>query len=77
MFEREEALVLELRRARKLGIKQLTYEPHREHGLRQVKSWLVLTPWRRATPCTVAPGANVSATSWRFSSSVQRRRARP
>ena len=24
--------------------------------LRQVKSWLVLTPYRRATPCTVPPG---------------------
>ena len=45
--------------------------------LRQVKSWLVLTPWRCATPCTVAPGANVSATSRRFSSADQRRRACP
>ena len=45
--------------------------------LRQVKSWLVLSPRRRATPCTVSPGANVSATSRRLSSSDQRRRARP
>src|SRR5690242_10652027 len=44
--------------------------------LRQVKSWLVLTPRRRATPCTVSPGASVSATSRRLSSSDQRRRAR-
>ena len=26
------------------------------YSLRQVKSWLGLTPCRRATPCTVAPG---------------------
>ena len=45
--------------------------------LRQVKSWLGLTPYRRATPCTVSPAANVSATSRRLSSSDQRRRARP
>ena len=45
--------------------------------LRQVKSWLVLTPCRRATPCTVPPAANVSPTSRRLSSSDQRRRARP
>src|SRR5215213_3829086 len=45
--------------------------------LRQVKSWLGLTPRRRATPCTVSPDANVSATSLRLSSSDQRRRARP
>jgi transposase InsO family protein len=34
VFEREEALVLQLRRERKLGIKQLAHELHREHGLR-------------------------------------------
>ena len=27
------------------------------YSLRQAKSWLGLTPCRRATPCTVAPGA--------------------
>jgi hypothetical protein len=45
--------------------------------LRQVKSWLVLTPYRRATPCTVPPAANVSATRRCLSSSDQRRRACP
>src|SRR4051794_24551055 len=45
--------------------------------LRQPKSWLGLTPLRRATPCTVSPDANVSATRRRLSSSDQRRRARP
>src|SRR5919106_1761467 len=45
--------------------------------LRQVKSWLVFTPWRWATACTVAPGTSVSATSRRFASSDQRRRACP
>jgi transposase len=34
VFAREEALILELRRERKLGIKQLAHELHREHGLR-------------------------------------------
>lgn len=34
VFEREEALVLKLRRERKLGIKQLAHELSREHGLR-------------------------------------------
>jgi transposase len=34
LFEREEALVLKLRRERKLGSKQLTHELSREHGLR-------------------------------------------
>ena len=44
---------------------------------RQAKSWLGLTPCRRATPCTVSPGPRVSATSRRLSSSDQRRRACP
>src|SRR4051794_1877668 len=47
------------------------------YSLRQAKSWLGLTPCRRATPCTVAPGPKVSATSRRLSSSDQRRRACP
>src|SRR3954451_11961745 len=47
------------------------------YSLRQAKSWLGLTPCRRATPCTVAPGPMVSATSRRLSSSDQRRRACP
>jgi hypothetical protein len=47
------------------------------YRLRQVNSWLVLTPCRCATACTVAPGMKVSATSCRFSSSDQRRRACP
>ena len=47
------------------------------NSLRQAKSWLGLTPCRRATPCTVAPGPKVSATSRRLSSSDQRRRACP
>jgi transposase InsO family protein len=34
VFEREEALVLKLRRERKLGIQQLAHELRREHGLR-------------------------------------------
>jgi len=34
VFEREETLVLKLRRERKLGIKQLAHELRREHGLR-------------------------------------------
>ena len=33
VFAREEALILKLRRERKLGIKQLAHELHREHGL--------------------------------------------
>src|SRR3712207_3556515 len=45
--------------------------------LRQVKSWLVFTPYRRATPCTVPPAAIVSATKRRLSSSDQRRWAFP
>jgi transposase InsO family protein len=34
VFEREETLILKLRRERKLGVKQLAHELHREHGLR-------------------------------------------
>ena len=37
----------------------------------------MLTPWRWATACTVAPGTSVSATSRRFASTDQRRRACP
>jgi transposase InsO family protein len=33
VFAREEVLILKLRRERKLGIKQLAHELHREHGL--------------------------------------------
>src|SRR3954469_17632482 len=47
------------------------------YSLRQAKSWLGLTPCRRAIPCTVAPGPKVSATSRRLSSSDQRRRTCP
>jgi hypothetical protein len=43
--------------------------------LRQPNSMLRLMLCRRATPLTVSPSINVSATSARFSSSLQHRRA--
>ena len=39
-----------------------------------MKSWFGLTPWRRATRLTEAPGSRLSSTSRIFSAALQRRR---